>query len=139
MASKYSNVQKAECSFLINPFGEPQTYSGKEAWARQILDLMFYEPGTFPSDPDIGFGMAKDNFQNETYITETLLPGIKDMVNKYLPDIPFDSLSVELVDGQDARAVYTINFTGEADSIETVVVAVENTGDHIDYSKFIST
>ena len=134
----YGNAQKAELSFQLNSFGKPQMYSGKEAWARQILQLMFYEPGTFPSDYNIGAGIAKDTYQTEDYVRETIVPQVMRLVKTYLPDIPFEGITIEEVPDSKDTFIYNLAFTTEADTIEVVTVAVSVKDGVIDYSQFIT-
>lgn len=133
----YGNSQKAELSFKLNSFGKPQMYSGKEAWARQILQLMFYEPGTFPSDPSIGCGISKDTYRTEDYLRESIVPKIMGQVKQYLPDIPFAGITIEEVPDNKNMAVYNLAFTDNAGQIEVVTVAVSVKDGIIDYSQFI--
>lgn len=130
----YQNYQKAGLSFNLDSFGRPLEYSGKDAWARYILELMFYEPGTFPSDEGIGCHLTAQNFQNEEYIQHTVVPNINDAVQKYCEDIPFDSVDVELPSEYPDVAIYHINFRTDADTIECVTVVAKEIADYIDYS-----
>lgn len=134
MANTYQNHQKVGLSFNLDSFGRPLEYSGKEAWARYILELMFYEPGTFPSDPNIGCGLTNETFQDSDYIQGTVVPEIQSAVLKYCEDIPFESIDVDLPDQYPDVAIYHINFRTSASSIECVTVAARKVNDYIDYS-----
>lgn len=134
LENNYHNYQKAGLSFNLDPFGRPVEYSGKDAWVRYILELMFYEPGTFPSDDKIGCHLTKETFQNEEYIQGTVVPNINDMVRRYCDDIPFDSIDVELPEDYPDAAIYHINFRTGVDTIECVTVIAQEVKDYIDYS-----
>lgn len=130
----YENYQKLGLSFNLDSFGRPLEYSGKEAWARYILELMFYEPGTFPSDERIGCGLTNQTFQNSDYIQNTVVPDIQECVQRYIPDIPFESIDVDLPEEYPDVAIYHINFRTGTNEIECVTVIAKEIDDYIDYS-----
>lgn len=134
MMAIYENYQKLGLSFQVDAFGRPLEYSGENAWVRYILELMFYEPGTFPSDEAIGCGLTKETFQNADYIQNTVVPNIQTAVRRYLDDVPFDSIDVDLPDEYPDVAIYHINFRTGANSIECVTVVATSVNDYIDYS-----
>lgn len=133
-STTYQNYQKAGLSFNLDPFNRPLEYSGKDAWARYILELMFYEPGTFPSDEGIGCNLTKETFQNTEYIQTVVVPKINENVQRYCNDIPFEGIDVDLPNTYTDAAIYHINFRTSADSIECVTVIVKEVQDHIDYT-----
>ena len=134
----YSNPEKAELTFMLNSFGTPQELSGKKAWATQILQLMFYEPGTFQSDDEIGCGITKETFRDAEYIENVISPKIDAMVDKYLPDIPFSGIKVSIPEDLTDTVIYYILFSDtDTGGYSFVTVAVAEKNDIIDYSILI--
>lgn len=132
--AEYQNRQKVGLSFNLDPFNRPMEYSGKDAWVRYILELMFYESGTFPSDERIGCNLTKETFQDSEYIQNTVVPNIQSNIQLYCSDIPFEGIDVDLPEDHPDVAIYHINFRESADSIECVTVVAREIKDIIDYT-----
>lgn len=130
-----NETSKVELSFDLNNFKMPQEYSGAGAWAKQIIQLCMYEPGTFPSNPTIGIGMKNYDFGLETD-KHKLQNEINKQVPIFFPDMPFRSCTVDsVVDvGTNSVILYLyISFNGTS-NIETVVVAAKKERNYIDFA-----
>lgn len=126
------DVEKKELSLNIDPFGNPQEYSGKLAWANCIISLLLMIPGTFPSIPDMGVGLGRYTYETLDDIKNSLVPEIERQIRLYLPEIPFNS--IEFIDKtEDHRRYIIMIITFKTESIEAVAVATKQTGKLIDF------
>ncbi len=130
--------QKAEPTFEINAFDRPLDLSGYDAWARQIIRLMFQEKGTYPSDPDMGCGISAENYQSINELKARVRSSVEAQVHRYFPDIPLAAINCysedELIDGGDPTIVYyMISFQVNAHKIVTVKVPSRAANKVIDF------
>ena len=125
----HSEYRKKELQLSINSFDNPTELSGPEAWAQLILQLLFLEPGSYPTYPDMGIGLENYQFDYLDDVIRKLSADIIDQQSKYLPDIPLVDVSLEPRDyngekilmiyltfnsdmnGNDDRQVIAINAT----------------------------
>jgi hypothetical protein len=129
------DVYKKELSLSLNNFGQPQEYSGKLAWAHVIMNLILMEPGTYPSQPDMGVGLNRYQYRFlETWQSE-VLASIKLQVKTYLPDIPVDE--IQLLDYTSEKGnyiVFKITFTDDIPGDRVVTVASEQKDNEIHFA-----
>lgn len=94
-------IYKNECFLGIDGFGRNKEITGVNAHAYRIQNLLFFEPGTDPSLPEMGIGIK--NFQFELATTDeisSIALLIKEQIAKWLPDIMIDELVVELLNNE---------------------------------------
>ena len=139
-ASSLSNSQKSELTFDINAFDRPLELSRYQAWGTLVVQLAFYTPGTFPSDPRIGCGLTYELLHDEDYMNNTFVPKLEKQVTTYLPDIPLDHIRFIPYTGKisEYAGVYFMTITfQDVDQLVTVVTAMKENGDQrIDFSQF---
>ena len=127
-------AQKAELSLSTNAFNQPLEYSGKNAWIKLIIDLLLTEPGTYPSNPEIGIGLKNYEFQFiESAIVE-IEEKLQYQIKTFLPDLPVTDLIVksENIDGKPYLLVL-VQFSTSQYGTENVVVAAEYVNNVINF------
>lgn len=121
---------KIELQLSINAFDNPTELTGIKAWSQLILQLIFLEPGTIPSYPEMGIGIR--NFESE-FLDDAIAElnaRIINQKNLYLKDVPLSGVTtvkreingesvllVQLtfsVSGQNQNSVIAINATPES-------------------------
>jgi len=129
--------QKKELSLSLNSFGNPLELSGKKAWISQIVSLIMLEPGTYPSNPLMGVGLKKYEFE----VLDSALSKLRDLVSTqiktYLPDIPFSDVTMGTREYKGKPIlVFLFEFNNSIGLNDTVAVVAEKTGSTIkfDYS-----
>lgn len=133
----FSNFQKTELGFGLNSFNKPMEVSGPEAWAKEILTLMFMEPGTYPSDPNIGIGVKAELYHDFDYLKNYVVDHVQLQVDKYLPDIPFAGIEVRESEEDENIVIYVIKFLDTAGNITVAVAASKVNENRIDYSVMV--
>lgn len=132
----YDEGQKKELSFNINAYSKPMEYSGKGAWTRQILNIIFMTPGTFPSAPEIGLGLTMDTYMDTVWFKENFPAQVKEQVSRYFPEIPFDRLIPKIADVPDSNDIvvkFGLIFNEDSDSMEVVTVAAQKVHNMINF------
>ena len=137
MAEEKSDYQKKELTLNINNFDEPDKLSGPKAWVNMILTLIYMEKGTYKESPEMGIGILNYDFEFVDDIIDELEDQINDQVRIYLPDIPFESASLEEYDlsNGDTALLITINFVVENSDNETdsAVIAIDTQSSSLDF------
>lgn len=127
-------TQKKELTLELNSFGEPLELSGKTAWVSQIVSLIMLEPGTYPSNPLMGVGLKKYEFE----VLDTNLSRLRDLISSqvktYLPDIPFNdvTLGTKYYQGKPLL-VFLFEFNNTVGLSDTVAVVAEKSGNTINF------
>jgi len=126
--------QKKELSLSLNSFGEPLELSGKKAWISQIVGLIMLEPGTYPSNPLIGVGLKKYEFE----VLDSNLSRLRDLISSqiktYLPDIPFSDVTMGTQDHNGKPIlVFLFEFNNAVGLNDTVAVVAEKAGTTINF------
>lgn len=127
-------AQKKELSLSLNSFGVPLELSGKSAWISQIVALIMLEPGTYPSNPLMGVGLKKYEFE----VLDTALSKLRNLISSqiktYLPDIPFDDVTMGTRYHQGKPIlVFLFEFNDTIGLNDTVAVVAEKTGSTINF------
>lgn len=86
--------EKDELVLGLNPFQKPEVLHGKEAWVREIQNLLFLRPGTYPSCPNMGIGIQDFEFSFIDSAVDELQMRIPAQVSNFLPTVPFRGCSV---------------------------------------------
>lgn len=112
--------QKKELLLAINPFNKPAELIGKNAWSQLIMYLLFLEPGTYPSMPEMGIGIKQYDFSFMDDAIEELPSKINQQVSLFLPDVPLTNVDASKVVLDDGRVilllVLTFSDNGNVDS-----------------------
>jgi len=127
-------AQKAELTLSTNAFNQPLEYSGKNAWTKLIIDLLLTEPGTYPSNPEIGIGLKNYDFNFIDSAVLELQEKLQYQTKTFLPDLPITDLSVvnQAIDGKNYLFIL-IAFSTSQYGTESVVVAAENVNNVINF------
>ena len=94
LATRVSEHSKKELQMTINSFDRPTELTDVEAWAQLLLELVFLEPGTFPSLPGMGVGIHRYEYSEMDSAISDLSAKIMNQQQEYLPDIPLAGVDV---------------------------------------------
>ena len=96
MVDTFSSMEsnKRELQLSINSFDNPTELSDVKAWSQLILQLLFLEPGTYPSIPEMGIGIEKYQYDFIDEVVSELSAAILNQQQTYLKDIPLTSVQV---------------------------------------------
>ena len=89
---------KLELLLSINSFDNPTQLSEIKAWAQLMTNLIFLEPGTYPSMPEMGVGIESYQYDFMDEALEELNAKIITQQQAYLPDIPLQAVTLEPYD-----------------------------------------
>lgn len=88
---------KKEFTLNINSFNEMTEMSGKDAWIRTILNLIFMRKGSYPSCPEMGIDIISEyEFEFSSNAIRKMKEDIMKQVSTYLPEIPLTSISIDM-------------------------------------------
>ena len=130
------NAEKKEIVLGLNSFNQPAELSGKDAWVKLIMNLLFMHKGTCPSDPNMGGELDMYDFAFIDNVKQAIKNVCMDQVNTYLPDIPLtgcDVSSYTLTTGQSVLLI-TLIFQYNEDAFDNVVVAAEKSNNQINFA-----
>lgn len=86
---------KKELTLNINPFNEMAELSGKDAWIRTTLNLLFMRKGSYPSCPDMGVDiLSAYEFEFADNATRKIQEDVMRQVSTYLPEVPLTGISI---------------------------------------------
>ena len=138
MASKMDSKKK-EVVIGINSFNKPAETSGMDAWTKLITRLLFMRPGSYPTDPEMGCDLGKYEFSFLDDVKNEIQELITDQVRTYLPDIPFDTVSVQSQSSDTGKPILLIilQFRFDEGQYDSSVVAVEKTQNLINFEVVI--
>lgn len=136
MDEEKSDYQKKELSLNINNFDEPDKLNGPKAWVNLILTLIYMDKGTYPESPEMGIGIMDYDFQFADEVIDDLEEAINEQVRIYLPDVPFESASVEEYDlsNGDTALLIIINLLTSEGETQTAVIAVDTSSQYLDFA-----
>ena len=89
---------KTELLLSINSFDNPTQLTDVKAWAQLMTNLIFLEPGTYPSMPAMGVGIESYQYDFMDEAFPELNAAIINQQQTYLPDIPLEAVSLEPYD-----------------------------------------
>ncbi len=125
--------KKKEVMLSINNFNSPAEVSGKEAWIKLILHLLFLKKGSYPSNPNIGIDIRQYDYNFIDTVLTTLPSEIMEQTRIFLPDIPLESVIVDTTE-VEGRVILLIILTFIDDNInDTVVIASRVSNNIIDF------
>lgn len=118
---------KTELLLSINSFDNPTQLSAVKAWAQLMTNLIFIEPGTFPSMPALGVGIESYQYEFMDEVFQELNAKIISQQQTYLPDVPLEGVSLESYD-HGALKVLLIHLSFYTEmGRATAVIAVNTT------------
>lgn len=130
------NANKSELLIGINNFNKPAEATGVAAWAKLITTLLFMKKGTYPTDPEMGCDIGKYEFSFIDDVLDEIEELITTQVRTYLPDIPFDSVTLTKETTDSGRVVLLIvmEFTYNGNERQSAVVAAEKVQDTLNFA-----
>jgi hypothetical protein len=114
---------KKELLLEVNSFNKPAELLGKTAWTQLIKNLLFLEPGTYPSVPDMGINIQSVQFEFMDDILDTIADKIKNQVNTYLPDIPLTGVNAQSTEYEGQKILLIILTFVDNGALETTAIA----------------
>lgn len=114
---------KKELLLEINSFNKPAEVQGKNAWTRLIKNLLFLEPGTYPSMPEMGLNIQSYDYEYMDDTIKSLPEKIRKQVNTYLPDIPLDDVTAQSVDSGGRKVLLIVLSFYDNGNIESTAIA----------------
>ena len=130
------NSERKELILGLNSFNRPAEASGKDAWIKLILNLLFMRKGTIPSEPEMGGELDRYEYHFIDDIKSDIRDVCLNQVHTYLPDIPLTNcevISSTLSNGQ-AVLVITLTFQYTDGEFDTVAVAAEKSTNQINFA-----
>lgn len=123
---------KKEIQLSLNSFNVPSQNTGIKAWIQLVTQLLFLRKGTYQSDPNMGVGLQDYEFTEINNTINELTNSITEQIRTYLPDVPFDSVTIERLDDNHPNVLLVmLNFT----TTETAVIAADiNNIDNINFA-----
>lgn len=127
MMNDFSKLEssKKELQLSVNSFDNPTELTDVKAWSQLVLQLIFLDPGTFPSYPEMGVGIRNYEFEFMDDVMSELSAKILNQKNLYLKDLPLSAVTINkttikgeailliqltfTVSGQNANSVIAIN------------------------------
>lgn len=130
------NANKNELMIGINNFNKPAEATGVAAWANLITRLLFMKKGTYPTDPEMGCDIGKYEFMFIDDVIDEIEEVITTQVRTYLPDIPFDSVTISSETTDSGRVVLLIvmEFTYNGNERQSAVVAAEKVQNNLKFA-----
>jgi hypothetical protein len=128
MPLRRENVVPREPTFELDDFGNPLEVTGPDAWIREILEIAFYENGTFSDDPDAGAEIQRQVYDTTQDSPREIKRAIINSIQSYLSDIPIEEFDVN------------VYYWDEKDSYVTVIQITFNwKGSLTTYAAYLST
>lgn len=134
------NSNKSELLIGLNNFNKPAEATGVEAWVKLITNLLFMKKGSYPTDPEMGCDIGKYQYMFIDDVKDEIEDLITNQVRTYLPDIPFESVTISSEPTDSGRIVLLVvlEFSyDENDGTETAVVAVDNSNNSLNFEVVI--
>lgn len=93
-ANKETSSDKyAEYSLSMTEFNRPDITTGAKAIIQKIIQLIFMNPGTYPTRPYMGIGFIKNYRYSFMDNIDELNEEVREQIRTYLPE--FQTVSVE--------------------------------------------
>lgn len=105
MVNKNSSLEsnKTELLLSINSFDNPTQLTQVQAWAQLMTNLIFLQPGTYPSMPEMGVGIEEYQYDFLDEVITELSARIISQQQTYLPDLPLRAVTIEPYDYEGLR------------------------------------
>lgn len=131
----YREYQKKEIGWGLNAFNRPVEYSGVDAWVKLFVQLLFMQPGTYPTAPGMGVGLQNYRYRFTDEVIVELQEKINSQCELYLSGIPISSVRVSTREykGDDVIVISAEMAVSDGD-LQTVVVAVDTASKTLDYA-----
>lgn len=103
----------------------PRVLTDSDADYMHIVYLLLLDPGTFQTHPEMGVGIRRYRFISDDDILATIKTSIVDQMNRFLPNIDVNTVSLSIIDGvtlgiaiDTANGVYAIGFNSATGELE---------------------
>lgn len=115
--------ERKELDFKLNGFGRQKVFTEAEAYARQLVTLLFMRPGDFPSIPKLGINITKEvRYKNMDYVTGgALKEKIMEQIRTYADQIDVVDLSIDSV---KYKGQYYVLFNFQLQAEKTITIAM---------------
>ena len=101
-----------EYTLEIDSFDTPNEVTGIKGSANLILNLIFLNPGTYPTAPEMGVGLQAYRFDMiDDEMVRRLETKIKDQIQVYLPELA--SVDIKLTKPKDDTLLLAIAIDNE--------------------------
>lgn len=114
-----------EYPFEINDFDVPSTYKSGLGSAKLILNIIFMMPGTYPTSPTMGVGLARYKFSIlDSESISKLTNEITEQISQFLPELSDTEVAVSnagdiLLIGLDIKnTLFVFNVVNNGDSLK---------------------
>lgn len=116
----------------LNDFNMPTVLKESSAAYVHIIYLLYLEPGTFQSHPDMGVGIiSRYRFNNDENMLFNLEEDIKKQISTYLPWIQYVEIKCGILNNHKLGIIintesgaYTVAYNKEDNSIETAAIYI---------------
>lgn len=119
---------KSEIILSLNAFNKPAEATGVEAWTKLITNLIFMQPGAYPTDPEMGCDIGRYQFHFLDDVIDEITELISTQAHTYLPDVPLTGVNVSKTTSDTGAPILLIALEFSVDDMpEIAVVAAEKT------------
>lgn len=88
---------KKELTLNVNPFNELSELSGKDAWIRMVLNLLFMRKGSYPSCPNMGVDIISTyEFEFADNAIRKIQEDAMEQISTYLQGIPLTDITINV-------------------------------------------
>ena len=101
-------ITPREPTFELNEFNEPLELDGPKAWIRDVVEMAFYEPGTFSDDPELGVNINGELYTFAEESAARIRNGLTEGCKNYLRDIPIKELIVSTYFWEEMQSYVTV-------------------------------
>lgn len=127
-----SDGEKSEIILSLNAFNKPAEATGVEAWINLISNLIFMEPGAYPTDPEMGCDIGKYQFHFLDDVIDEISDLITTQAHTYLPDVPLTGVNVSKTTSDTGAPILLIALELSVDdATEIAVIAAEKSSGRI--------
>lgn len=124
--AELSDGEKSEVVLSLNVFNKPAEATGVEAWVKLITNLIFMQPGAYPTDPEMGCDIGKYQFHFINDAIDDITELITTQVNTYLPDIPLTNVNVSKASSETGAPILVIGLEFSVNDVSEIAVVAAN-------------
>ena len=120
--------RKRELGLSLDSFAKPLEMSDATAWSQLMLNLIFLQPGTYPSIPEMGVGIENYQYDFVDEVISELSASIITQQQTYLPDIPLSGLKISQMElkGQPVLVIQMYFTTKEGSYTNAIALNTRN-------------
>lgn len=101
-------ITPREPTFELNEFNEPLEVEGPKSWIRDVVEMAFYEPGTFSDDPELGVNVNGELYTFAEESAASIRTKLSEACKTYLSDIPLKELIVSTYFWEEMETYVTV-------------------------------